>query len=94
MWGGEILKGIIIVKEEMILERLKNVNNEGDFILSRLYVVDILLFLWDNDIKFLVNLLVDVKEEGKLKCFGGEKGMLNSIFEILFVYKIIVMSDI
>lgn len=73
MRGGEISKGTITVKEEMILERLKNVNNEGDSILSRLYVADTSLFPRDNDIKPLVNLLADVKEEGKPKCSGGEK---------------------
>lgn len=72
---------------------MKNIDVEGDFILSRFYVVDIFLFFWNNDIKFLILMLGDVKEEGKFKCLGGERGMFFDIFLFLFVFKKIVIKD-
>jgi hypothetical protein len=79
--AGEFPRDGIVVKEEAGLEKYKNIDAEGDSILSRLYVADTSLFPRNNDIKPLY-LLGDVKEEGKTKCPGGEKGMLFDTFGI------------
>lgn len=56
------------VKEEDAV--LKSMDAESDSLLSRLYVADTSLFPRDNDVKPLISLLADVKEEGKPKPSG------------------------
>lgn len=56
------------VKEEDAV--LKSMDAESDSLLSRLYVADTSLFPRDNDIKPLISLLADVKEEDKPKPSG------------------------
>lgn len=67
--------GTVVKKEEAVLEKFRNVDAEGDSILSRLYVADTSLFPRDNDIKPFY-LLGAIKEDAKPKCSGGERGML------------------
>ena len=77
--GVRAVKDAIVVKEEEVLQKFKNTDAEGDSLLSRLYVADTSLFPRDNDIKPLY-MLGEVKEEGKTKCLGGEKGMSFDTF--------------
>lgn len=76
-----------VVKDEVILQKLKSVDAEGDSILNRLYVADTSLFPRDSDIKPLISMIGDVKEEGKPKSSGGERGMFFSTLGSLSVFK-------